>query len=403
MFRQNTYTEGNNYNLIPIGRKAVVPGESAAISARCVFESEPFSQNVMNGGIAALYAFYTPYRLLSANWVPFLADPQSALPLPTTTVSWSQMFEGRTTATISSFGRRAYKLIYNQFFGMDSGLGDSWYTNVEDDTVTSMFALRTTDQFNAKVQIGTEVATPTATYPVSGGGTIATIDLNDLRQRLKDAKSVRRADMTGDKYVDALRRMGVDLDWRVQLAPEFLGMSKKEFLPKDTRASDATNTGRAWSRYQEQLELRTPRKFFAEHGMIWVLACVRNHAFSNTLRPAADACMLNVSRDTIFLGDNDTGSYVPTDEMLGATGAGSSYRAPRFSAYRNGQNLVGATNGTLTGVQPWITRQNITASDVMYPPEGTTAPYQDQLFAGNYAFYSEINIAGPTPVKANIL
>lgn len=404
MFRQNTYNEGNTYCLIPVARKAVVPGESVAIDSSISFESEPFSQNVMTGGIATAYAFYVPYRLLSSVWVQFLADPQDASVLPQTTTSWNFMFEGRTADTISSFGRRAYKLIYNQYFGQDAGDTDFWYADFTLDTDVSIKQLRTTDQLNGKVQIGTEVATQTATYPVSGGGTIATIDLNDLRQRLKDAKSYRRADMTGDKYVDALRRMGVDLDWRVQQAPEFLGQSSVDFGMKDTRATDPTNTGRAWSRFQESFRLRTKRKFFAEHGIVMVVLAVRPHIFSNNPRAAADAAMLNLSRETIFLGDNDTGTYVPTNEALGATGGGSSYRCARFAAYRYGQNLMGATNPALTGVQPWSIRGPVAIDQVMYNSgSAISTPFQDQLFAGNIAVCGVTTMAGPSPVRPNIL
>lgn len=400
MFRQNTYTEGEYYDLMPVFRKAVVPGESVALDLTTIFETEPFSQNILSGGIASLYAFYTPYRLVWDQWVSWVAEPQSAAVLPTATTAWTKVFEAGTS-TKSMLGRRAYKLIYNQFFGQDVGTTDLWYSNIATDTDTSVKRLRTTDQINGKLMLGSDVSTPTASYPVSGATT--TIDLNDLRQRLRDARSTRRQDMTGDKYVDAMARMGVSLDWRVQLAPEMLGVAHKDFIPKDTRATDPANTGRAWSRYQETLNLRTSRKFFAEHGVIWVVLAVRPHVFPVTARGAMDAEFLNISRETVFVGDNDVGTVTPADVAIGATGGGTSYRMPRWAQYRSGQNLVGQTSFVTTGNQPWIPRQNVDVTSAVYPAPGLTTSYVDQLPAGVLAAYTVGKAVGPTPVKANII
>lgn len=399
MFRQNTYNEGSFYQLVPVARKAVVPGESAAIDVDVRFESEPFSQNVMSGGIFSLYAFYTPYRLVWSDWVNWLAEPQSAAVVPSVNSSWPFLFEGyqRAAGTLSPLGRRAYKLLYNQYFGQQQ-YSSSWYADITLDTDQTVKNVRTTDQFNGKLQSEADIAQQTFTGTVAGS--VATLNLNDLRQALRNAYSGRRADMTGDKYVDALARMGVNLDWRVQMAPEFLGMQSCDFMPRDSRASDATNTGRAWSRYQGQCSLKTPRRFFAEHGIVWVVAAMRPHDYPLSVRPAADAIMLNRDRDTVFLGDNDSGTFLPFDADVGAntTGAGQTYRAPRFTPYLKGQNLIGSA-----GTGSWAYRQDKNAVDVIYPGITTSVTLQDQLPTGQFAVHGQVRFNGPTPVKANIL
>lgn len=400
MYRQNTYNEGSYYELLPVARKAVVPGESVAIDVTTVFETEAFGQNIMTGGIASLYAFYVPYRLVWDQWVAWIADPQNAATPPTSTTAWNLLFEGGTLA-MSTLGRRAYKLIYNQYFGWDIGVADYWYSNIATDTDVSLKRLRTTDQFNGKVQASGEAPAINAVYPVVASN--VTIDLNELRRRLKDAKSNRRSDMTGDKYVDAMARMGVNLDWRVQNAPEMLGVAHREFLPKDTRATDPVNTGRAWSRYQEQLQLKTSRKFFAEHGVVFVVCAIRPHIFSVNARAAGDAAMLNINRDLVFLGDNDAGTWVPEDPMLGAGAPGNNFRAPRFSAYRYGQNLTGNTSYTSTGNQPWVPRLNMTVNDVVYPSASLITAYVDQLPSGVLALCTSAKFVGPSPVRPNII
>ena len=61
-FRQNTYNEGNPYLLIPVGRMDVVPGQTLSAKVQAKIQTVAFLQNILSGGVAHIYAFYTPYR-----------------------------------------------------------------------------------------------------------------------------------------------------------------------------------------------------------------------------------------------------------------------------------------------------------------------------------------------------
>ena len=147
MFRANHYNEGFYYSLIPVFRKAVLPGESIQGKVKVSWESEPLSMNVLHGGTASVYGFYCPYRLLASGFVDFVSDPQvavSASALPTSSTDWPLLFEqaGISGGVVSTFGRRAFKLAYNQFFGADDQ-PESWYSDVTLDTEVAEKRLRT--------------------------------------------------------------------------------------------------------------------------------------------------------------------------------------------------------------------------------------------------------------------
>ena len=158
MYRANFYNEGAYYSLVPVFRKAVLPGESLEGVVSVRFEAEPLSMNCLTGGLASVMAFYVPYRLLASGFVDFIADPQVAVSssnLPTSTTAWPLMFEaiGLTGGVVSTFGRRAFKLAYNQFFGSDDHT-ESWYADVTLDTDVSEKRLRTSDQLNGIAVLG---------------------------------------------------------------------------------------------------------------------------------------------------------------------------------------------------------------------------------------------------------
>ena len=206
-----------------------------ALDVSVMWESPPLNSQVLSGGVATLYAFYVPLRLLWSGWIDFIA--QDGGTVPTTSTNWAQMFEANASGNaVSSFYRRAYKLIYNQFFGSEKF--GTWYANIETDTEVNTFLCRNLDQLAGHLVDSADAPDPTYIAAVSGAQ--ATISLNDFRKAMKEAYATRRADMTGDKYVDAMRRMGVALDWRVQMAPEFLGKSEVDFYPKRTRVTTQT-------------------------------------------------------------------------------------------------------------------------------------------------------------------
>ena len=181
MYRSNAYNEGAFFTPVPVFRQMVVPGQSVELELDVMFETPPFLGNLMSGGVAQLYAFYCPFRLVWEPWMEFIADPVSGLTVPVSTTPWAFMFEkaGAGVLQVNSFMRRAYKLAFNQYFGSTPDNFNSWYANVDDDTDVTYRRVRTTDQFLGKLMKDSSISDPTYVAPVAGAS--ATISLNDFR------------------------------------------------------------------------------------------------------------------------------------------------------------------------------------------------------------------------------
>ena len=402
MFRANHYNEGSYYSLVPVFRKAVLPGESIQGKVKVSWESEPLSMNVLHGGTASVYAFYCPYRLLASGFVDFVSDPQvavSASALPTSSTDWPLLFEqaGISGGVVSTFGRRAFKLAYNQFFGADDQ-PESWYSDITLDTDVAEKRLRTTDQLNGLAVAGSEA--PASTVVSYGAvSTWSNVTVEQLANALSRYRSDRRSDLTGDKYVDALRRFGVNLDWRVQNAPEFLGRWDAEFEARETRATDAANTGTAQVRFQGDILCDLGRKSFAEHGVVMFVLAVRPFDFNSTARGAPDCTLLNLTRDTVYQPEYVLDARLVEDNYLGVGTSASSttYRLPRWAPYLKGANMVGRASSS-AGKLAWAYRQNKTAVDVVYPSGVSVVTPVDKL-ENDLAVFSRAALDVFSPAK----
>lgn len=378
MYRAHTYTEASFSQLQPVHRYDVVPGQSIEATVQTVMRSKPYLTPVQTAGVSYLFAFYVPYRLLWSGWIDFVVNRTGTV--PTATSEWPALFERETPLPRNSFGRRAYKAIYNQYFGTPDM---SWYSNIETDTDTSMKQVRTLDQFLSHWALTGSVSQTTQTAPVTGTAPnqIATINVDQLRGNLQRSVHVRRRDLTGDKYVDALSAMGVKLDWRVQQAPEFLGVARSDFRSKNITQSDYAISGQYGGFFEGSTELKLGKKFFSEHGVVWFLSVHKPLSFLQQTR--GTPFQFNTSHNDFFWGDN-------TDE------AGS----------RNGVDY-GMSGGTAV-TQKWIEHHyghshTGEASNVFWSQNVSAAP--PTIAGAVYPANNQLTYAGGTtmPGKAMVL
>lgn len=406
MYRQNTYQEFDMGELLPVFRKPVAPGESLELDVSTWFESAPTSK-YLAGGIASLYAFYCPNRLVWDQWVDFVAQPDT-LTVPVTNASAPQWFE--RAGSHSVLFRRAFKLAYNQYFGSDKYGNSAWYSDITNDADVSNKALRTVDQMlgrilqQADLDLGTYEAPVTGTAP----NQVATITLDEFRRSMAQAKMAHRAQMTGDKYVDAMLRLGVKLDWRVQQAPEFLGACHHDFAPTDSRGTyqaatpatgGAASVGFAQSRFQGRLRLQTKRKFFAEHGYVFVCLGVRPHVFMANGQAPADSRM--IASQNFFMGDNMVGTDPVS--MTTLTGvAGDAGEVFRFEPYLSGSNMVGQKTQA-SNLDLWVPNDVPPTQEDAFYPRWTPVPNNGSLTGFSLAAYSRCSASGPTPIRRNVV
>lgn len=360
MYRAQCYNESRFFRLTPVSRIDVVPGQSVDIMADVRMRSPNFLSPTLSGGMWTVASFYVPYRLLWNNWVQYVTERAgntgatgAAAQVPTATNSWPFMLE-RRSAAYNVWGRRAYKLIYNQFFG-DKDMG-YYYSDITGDGDVSLYPVRGLDQFLSKLVMTGSIVENVATYNVSANQ--ISIPLNDFRHQLEIAREFKRRDMSGNKYVDAMLSMGVKLDWRVQQAPELLSLQKGEFAASITVAQnkDPLDTNQTLGQFSTYYDVRgqhrTGRKFFAEHGTILTVAVMRPHVFNES---AGGSYFQNaVAQDEYFWGNNMDGKTTAIPGNVVGSVAGSSAQLPRFQQFESGQNVMGTFGPT-----PWVVSRDI--------------------------------------------
>lgn len=382
-WRMNTYQECEFYRLSMIARKPVAPGERySKVVVDTRFNTPVFSNVSLTPILAQTWLFYVPNRLVWDQWVDFIAQDDAVPSVPTSTNAQAIYFDGTTSAQRTMLPRRAYKLIYNQYFGDESApQSECWFPNVADDATNFNGKLLIWDQLRSKLR---QRLYDSQTFSAGVTGGNAVINLDDLARALRDNRARRRQKSTGDKYVDTMRLMGVELDWRIQMAPEFLGSSQQVVFPRERNSTTATDLGaRAFSwEGQQQLVLKR-RVAFAEHGYLIALAGFR--PLMSVQAAAVDAN--DTTLDSIFRPDTSGAPGVLTP---GSTG-GTTVMAERDNKYLYGRNTCGLNaNG-------WAVLET-GSSSVTYP----TCLLTPIAGSGTSAvgMLSDISVGGLTPVPA---
>lgn len=329
-FRSQVYQEAQFYELTPIMRKLVAPGDtitSMIVDAR--FISAVFAKVVTNPLLAQVWFFYVPHRLVFDQWMDFIALDDTVTSVPTTTTAWPQMFEAGT-ATKNALFRRSFKLIYNQYFG-DERSGSAklaWYDNINTDTLTTLYRLMAWDQYRTN-QANMAGYTQNS-FAASVSGATASIPLDDFARAVRANTARRRQKATGDKYVDTMRLMGVELSWQVQMAPEYLGSAQAILMPRERAGSgDATSLATRVSEWSGKLVASVKKRCaFAEHGYLVGLMGFRPSYLVADTNPG----------DVVV---NDQNEFYRPDAATIMETPGGTRAAERYLYYLKGTNAVG--------------------------------------------------------------
>ena len=379
-FRSQAYNEADFYKLTPVARKIVAPGESISsfvIDAR--FVSAVFDKVKTTPVLAQVWLFYVPHRLVWADWMDFIALSDTITTVPTTTVAWPQMFEPGNTVK-SALCRRSYKAIYNAYFG-DETVGQAngaWYDNPADDSVVSLNRLLAWDQARSSLANRGSYTESSFSATVTAG--VASIPLDQFARALRDNTARRRQKVTGDKYVDTMRLMGVELDWKIQNVPEYLGSGQTVLHARERAGSgDATSLATRVCEWSGKLSINQKKRVaFAEHGYVLALA---------GFRPAymvADSTQIDtnlVDKSGFFRPDADT-IMDPTASSL----------RERYMQYLKGFNVIGSNqNGNVFNVP--------NTGAVFYPDP---ADYVVASGSGprHMSFTADVSIRGLTPAAS---
>jgi len=339
------YNQGTEYNVpTPVFRRAVMPAQTANLDGTLSFRTAALPVTLSKLVITTSY-FFVPYRLIYSGWIDFITDGTGVVP---TGAQLNKLWD-KNLSNNSALARRAYKLIYNQYYGDEnsaSGLYD-----VDDDTVVTLDKpVLTLEQRLREVLPASQFTDDEYVAPVVGAD--ATINHSDFSRSASNARRDFRFEKSGDKYVDYLRQFGANPNWETQDAPEHLGSVTRDVVPRVSAATDGANLGSLRTYYSAEIPQKFSRKNFQEHGIVLGIAYARPVIFNDDW-DCADVRMN--TREEFFNGDN-----VNVKEALNTIIGGSDsqdvvvppsyrYTAGQHVLNNNGQADMALTisNGTL--------------------------------------------------------
>lgn len=384
-----SYTAGSTYTLMPIVRQQVVPGQTVNLACQLSLKTAAFTQNISTPALMSMWFFYVPHRISWDGWTDFISKQDGATGLPVAAPSslwFEHLATGSTISNVSALYRRAYKHVYNEYFGSES-VGSAkfaWFDDVNDDTVNTPYRTVSPEQFTSKIQLEGTVVDPEFTV------TASTIPLNDFYRQMMNARSTQRSQMTGDKYVDTLARMGVDATWMIAERPEFLGTKSMLVAPSLTSNTSNTNTGEEVARFETRLSCEIKNKHFAEHGYIVGVASVRP-ILIDIQRGVPDQRMIDL--DDFYSADNLETKDTVNADTAGFTGTDA--WTQRFGYLRNGSWIRGKN-------QSWIVDSSpANFSELIYPTV-SSLPVGDELGGDQFAATCSYSITGKTPVPTRV-
>lgn len=392
-----TYAQGLTYRAIPIMRQQVVPGQTVNLACEVSLKSAALNRNITTPSIMSMWFFYVPHRLVFDEWTDWVSQEKDKPSLPIADAAGFIFEKGERQ--VSALARRAYKLIYNEFFGTEQleffGIPNyAWFGDITDDNNNNYSnRLRTPAQFMSKL-----VTTDTSEDPEFAVSS-SSIPLNEFYRRMMNARSQQRAQMTGNKYVDTLARMGVDASWMISERPEFLGTKSKMVGPALTTNTSNTDTAFEVGRYQAKLSCEIKNKHFAEHGYLIGIAGMRPILLNTDENPAdiwygEPTLSTSTQYQPAYLSDNLQSRDTIFDDVMGVSGNAYSQR---FSYLTNGQWLTAGASA-----ESWITEYDPTEVSTVIYPTAETVNFSSELGGDQVAITSSFSITGKTPVKKSV-
>lgn len=280
----------------------VCAGDSMEINMPMVIRMSPLRQPLTIDAKFEVFGFYIPYRhIYGDDWISFIEAGVDE----TTTFTGVNMgtdeyhYHGcgsKLTGNVPAWIVKGYNRIWNRWFripGSDYAELSETYLPTTVNTRERFYGLSVANLPSYLTALYNNEIT-TADYQITlSGSTLDLLDIDRLKARYKteiDREYFAR------RYDEIVRKAfgtkmpPVDADER----PELLFKQGKWMAGKNVDGSADGNLGQVVGKSEQMINVRMPRKHFAEHGTLWIMATVRypvivsdhSHRLVNTVDPS---------------------------------------------------------------------------------------------------------------------
>lgn len=341
-----SFMTGKLGRLMTLTNIPIVAGDSIGLNIAGAIRMSPLRRDLALDALVDLFAFFVPHRhVYGDNWIDFIrqgADETVTFPTVTATEVHQYLGVAGTTGLMPLWMISGYNRIWNRYFRVPNGA-------VGELSETGINALQTTTEGRVYGQLCARLKTlPTTGHGLADAaaddnrfiatvsGNNATISLTGLERQKAHFKTELERHWFGRRYTDVLERVyggyaGSDADER----PTLLMRESQWMSGYDVDGSGDANLGQYAGKAATVLDMNIPKKFFPEHGVLWIMALVRFPTIFELEKP--------------YL----TGKHQPTYDQIAGDPDTVGNRAPHTLLRNELFNGVGALDASNIGFHPY--------------------------------------------------
>jgi len=360
----------------------IVAGDSMEIDLDGIVRLSPFRKEVVSETQVDLFAFYVPYRhVYGSDFIDMVKQGYDE----TVTLGGVALSSGErdcafltlneAPASIPKWLLQGYNRIWDRYFRVPSFPQDTDYetyptgssANAKDYRLYGRLCARLPHILNGGnyVSNATESAwrdltetDATVSGPVFEGAT-ASFDIRDVAKIQGQLKSEIERTWMSERYTDLLEKVwgtGVNID--ADQRPELVFRETFMMSGHDVDGHDDAALGTYIGKTVSRCSMNIPRKYFAEHGTLWIMGLLRfplvnayeKHPLATTVNPSG----VDLLADPLVWAEREPVAQDPSNWVSGSTAYwdktetpgllepyGQHYRAHNNYVHRNFADIPG--------------------------------------------------------------
>lgn len=281
-----SFMSGRIGHLMTLSCIPVIAGDSITLSVNGAIRLSPLRRDLVLDAQCDLFAFYIPHRhIYGDNWQIFIqdgVDEQRDLATITLTAPVQYLGYNNVNGVVPRWLVAGYNQIWNRYFRIPNGPQDPVdEANVPTSLTNKIFGYSCARLKTLPVS-GTTSRVDSDDYDLHLSdrsvivGNVATLQLNRLAAQKARLKTEVERGYFGNRYTDLLSRTwdgsaSTDADQR----PTLLMRTSEWLSGYDVDGTGDANLGQYSGKAAAVVSMDLNRKFFAEHGALWIMALLR--------------------------------------------------------------------------------------------------------------------------------
>lgn len=362
-----------------LGVIPVIAGDSLQMDIEGIFRFSPMRKEVVMDAQVELFAFYQPYRhIYGQNWIDFIEEGHDeGVTMATDSFSNGEpaTYLGLPVgpASLPKWLNETYFNIWNYYFKYPDAADQVASELTGDDRAFGLEIARLKHPATSpRLLTGTsrrdlDASDFTLNIPVSG---TANLDVRDLARVRGEARSEIERNWFTSRYNEIIKsQFGPSVNYDTEERPELIARQKMMMSGTDVDGTDDASLGSFVGKTVSRAGMNVNRKYFDEHGSVWIMAAVRfpfvhaqeRHRLTQVPQPSYK----EISGDPEIWANEEPEPYNPGSYIANVGGSWTNYYEPYGQWYRYHPSRVAPEFRTIPGY-PFTNTAFNTISNTFY-------------------------------------